>query len=136
MRADLAWRTAVERESVPDSVIRGFFADRGVRVQFVSDYGVRGGSQFGANVTTLVKWPATANMLIYAAGTFLHGQGMSLDLGVVRDSVLNAENDFTAAWAEETHMIAKVGHESRKYTITFGVNGSGSIGQPAAASEL
>jgi hypothetical protein len=129
MRADLAWRNNVERESISDGVIRGFFTDRNVSVQFVSDYGVRGSGQFGFNVTTLVKWPATANMLIYAAGTFLHGQGMSLDLGVVRDSVLNAENDFTAAWAEETHMIAKVGHESRKYVITFGVNGSGSLGQ-------
>jgi hypothetical protein len=129
MRADLAWRNNVERESVPDSVIRGYFTDRGVRVQFVSDYQVRGSGLPGTSATTLVKFPATADMLLYAPGTFLHGQGMSLDLGVVRDSILNAENDFTAAWAEETHMIAKVGHECRKYTITFGVNGSGSLGQ-------
>ena len=129
MRADLAWRNNVERESVPDSVIRGYFSDRGVRVQFVSDWQVRGAGLPGTSATTLVKFPATADMILYAPGTFLHGQGMSLDLGVVRDSVLNAENDFTAAWAEETHMIAKVGHEARKYTITFGVNGSGSLGQ-------
>lgn len=129
MRADLAWRNNVERESVPDSVIRGFFTDRGVRVQFVSDWQVRGAGLPGTSATTLAKFPATVDMLIFAPGTFLHGQGMSLDLGVVRDSVLNAENDFTAAWAEETHMIAKVGHEARKYTITFGVNGSGSLGQ-------
>lgn len=136
MRADLAWRNNVERESVPDSVIRGFFTDRGVRVQFLSDWQVRATGKFGFNVTTLVSWPTTTDMIIFAPGTFLHGQGMSLDLGVVRDSVLNAENDFTAAWAEETHMIAKVGHEARKYTITYGVNGSGSLGQSAAASEL
>jgi hypothetical protein len=129
MRADLAWRNNVERESIPDSVIRGYFTDRGVRVQFVSDWQVRGAGLPGTSATTLVKFPATADMIVFAPGTFLHGQGMSLDLGVVRDSVLNAENDFTAAWAEETHMIAKVGHEARKYTITFGVNGSGSLGQ-------
>lgn len=133
MRADLAWRARVERESVPDSVLRGYFADRGVRAQFVSDWQVRGSGQFGLNVTTLATWPTTADMLIYAPGTFLHGQGMSLDLGVVRDSVLNAENDFTAAWAEETHMIAKVGHESRKYTITYGVTGAGSADVAAGA---
>jgi hypothetical protein len=85
------------------------------------------------NVTTLTAWPTTADMLIYAPGTFLHGQGMSLDLGVVRDSVMNAENDFTAAWAEETHMVAKVGHEARKYTITFAVNGAGVLGQTLGA---
>lgn len=134
IRADLAWRTRVEGAlSVPDSVIRGYFADRGVRAQFVSDWQVRGSGQFGNNVTTLVTWPTTADMLIYAPGTFLHGQGMSLDLGVVRDSVLNAENDFTAAWAEETHMIAKVGHESRKYTITYGVAGAGTADISAGA---
>lgn len=129
MRADLAWRNNVERESIPDSVIRGFFTDRGVRVQFLSDWQVRGTGLPGTSATTLTKFPTTADMIIYAPGTFLHGQGMSLDLGVVRDSVLNSENDFTAAWAEETHMVAKVGHEARKYTITFGVNGSGSLGQ-------
>jgi hypothetical protein len=129
IRADLAWRTAVERESVTDAQIRAWFTDRGVRAQFVSDWQVRGSGQFGANVTTKVTWGTSVDMLIYAAGTFLHGQGMSLDLGVVRDSVLNAENDFTAAWAEETHLVAKVGHESRKYTITYGVNGAGVAAQ-------
>lgn len=133
IRADLNWRTTVERESVPDATIRGWFADRGVRVQFVSDWQVRGSGQFGLNVTTRTTWPTAVDMLIYAPGTFLHGQGMSLDLGVVRDSVLNAENDFTAAWAEETHLIAKVGHESRKYTITYGVNGGGTAGVTAAS---
>jgi hypothetical protein len=133
IRADLAWRTAVERESVSDAQIRAWFTDRGVRAQFVSDWQVRGSGQFGANVTTKVTWGTTVDMLIYAAGTFLHGQGMSLDLGVVRDSLLNAENDFTAAWAEETHLIAKVGHESRKYTITYGVNGAGVLGQTNAS---
>ena len=63
-------------------------------------------------------------LLLYAAGTFLHGNGMSLDLGVVRDSVLNETNDHTAAWSEEAHLIAKVGHESRRYTVGFNVNGS------------
>jgi hypothetical protein len=57
--------------------------------------------------------------MMYAAGTFIHGTGLTLDLGVVRDSVLNAENDFTAAWAEEAHLVAKVGHESRQYTVAF-----------------
>lgn len=133
IRADLAWRTAVERESVSDAQIRAWFTDRGVRAQFVSDWQVRGVGQFGANVTTKVTWGTTVDFMIYAAGTFLHGQGMSLDLGVVRDSLLNAENDFTAAWAEETHLVAKVGHESRKYTVTYGVNGAGVLGQTNAS---
>jgi hypothetical protein len=60
---------------------------------------------------------------VYAAGTFLHGTGLQLDLGVIRDSVLNAENDYTAVWAEECHLIAQVGHSARKYTCGFNVSG-------------
>ncbi|MFD8226836.1 major capsid protein [Streptomyces massasporeus] len=133
IRADLAWRTNVERESVSDAQIISWFTDRGVRPQFVSDWQVRGGSQFGNNSANMTAWPTSADFLLYAAGTFLHGNGLQLDLGVIRDSVLNAENDFTALWAEEAHLVAKVGHESRRYTATFAVNGSGSLGQTLGA---
>jgi hypothetical protein len=61
--------------------------------------------------------------MIYAAGTFIKGNGLRLDLGVVRDSTLNETNDFTAAWSEECHLVAKVGHESRRYTIALNVAG-------------
>lgn len=129
VRADLAWRTSVERESVSDAQIQTWFTDRAVRAQFVSDWQVRGSGQFGANAANMTAWPTSADFLMYAAGTFLHGNGLQLDLGVIRDSVLNAENDHSALWAEEAHLIAKVGHESRRYTATFAVNGSGSLGQ-------
>lgn len=133
IRADLAWRTNVERESVSDAQIQAWFSDRGVRAQFVSDWQVRGGSQFGNNSANMTAWPTSCDFLLYAAGTFLHGNGLQLDLGVIRDSVLNAENDYTALWAEEAHLVAKVGHESRRYTATFAVNGTGSLGQAVGA---
>jgi hypothetical protein len=123
IRADLAWKAGVEMQAVSDAEIVSFFTVRNIRVQWVDDWQVRGASQFG-NETVMTAWPTTVDFLIYAAGTFLHGNGMSLDLGVIRDSVLNAENDFTAAWSEECHLIARVGHESRRYTVGFNVNGS------------
>jgi hypothetical protein len=133
MRADLAWRSNVERESVNDAQLRAWFTDRGVRAQFVSDWQVRGANQFGRTSAMMTAWPTAVQFMLYAAGTFLHGQGMSLDLGIVRDSLLNAENDFTAAWAEETHLVAKVGHEARLYTTNYNVNGAGSAGIAAGA---
>jgi hypothetical protein len=137
IRADLAWRTAVELQDVSDQVIRGYFATRGISAQFVSDWQVRGAGQFGNPAAlaggAMTTWPTTVDFMLFAAGTFVHGTGLSLDLGVVRDSVLNAENDFTAAWMEEAHLIAKVGHESRRYTATFAVNGAGSLGQTLGA---
>lgn len=123
IRADLAWKAGVELMEVGNSQVDMFFTARNVRVQWVDDWQVRGASQFG-NATALTAWPTTVDFLLYAAGTFLHGNGMSLDLGVIRDSVLNAENDHTAAWSEECHLIARVGHESRRYTVPFNVNGS------------
>lgn len=124
IRADLAWKAGVDTwQAIPDSEITSFFTARNVRVQWVSDWQVRGASQFG-NATPMTAWPTTVNFMIYAAGTFLHGQGMTLDLGVIRDSVLNAENDYTAAWSEECHLIAMVGHASRQYTVGFNVKGS------------
>lgn len=124
LRADLAWKAGVDAwQAVADAEITSFFTARNVRVQWVSDWQVRGTGQFG-NATGLVAWPTTVNFMIYAAGTFLHGQGMTLDLGVIRDSVLNAENDYTAAWSEECHLIAMVGHASRQYSVGFNVKGS------------
>lgn len=123
IQADLARRTGTaDLLSVTRSQIQSWFADRNIRVQFVSDWQVRGTGEFGSG-TSLNTWPTNARFLIYAAGTFLQGNGLSLDLGVVRDSVLNETNDHTAAWTEECHLIAKVGHESRCYSVDFQVAG-------------
>ena len=123
IRADMAWKAGVDLTEVTNAEIDGKFTVRNVRPQWVDDWQVRGASQFG-NSSAMTVWPTTVDFLLFAAGTFLHGNGMSLDLGVVRDSVLNETNDHTAAWSEEAHLIARVGHESRRYTVPFTVKGS------------
>lgn len=123
IRADLAWKAGVELGAVSNMEVDAYFVARNVRVQWVNDWQVRGASQFG-NSTAMTAWPTTVDFLLYAAGTFIHGNGLSLDLGVIRDSVLNETNDHTAAWSEECHLVARVGHESRRYTVGFNVNGS------------
>jgi hypothetical protein len=103
---------------ISDAQIDNWFDVRKVRVQWVKDWQVRGTNQpGGATATTL--YPATVQFMMYAAGTFIRGNGMTLDLGVVRDSVLNAENDHTAAWMEECHLVALVGNLSRLYTVNI-----------------
>jgi len=131
--ADLAWRTKVELLSVTDAQINGYFADRNLSVQWVNDWQVRGSGQFGNVTTPMTAWPTSAQFMVFAAGTFIKGNGLTLDLGVVRDSVLNAANDFTAAWSEECHLVAKVGHESRLYTLAFGVGGFDAAPETLAA---
>lgn len=122
IRADIAWRNGVDPQQIPDSEIDAHFNVIGVRVQWVNDWQVRGTGQFG-NATAMSAWPTSADIMVYAAGTFVKGSGLTLNLGVVRDSVLNETNDHTAAWSEECHLIARVGHESRQYRINFAVNG-------------
>lgn len=118
IRADLAKRTGVSPNdafNVSDADIAAWFDVRGIRAQFVQDYQVRAAGQPGA-ATPITQYPSTVRNLLYAAGTVARGNGMTLDLGVVRDSTLNARNDFTAAWMEECHLIARFGHEVREYT--------------------
>lgn len=125
IRADLANRDGIDVFSVTDGMIADWFNIRGVRVQFVGDWQVRAAGDPGG-ATPLTDWPTTLDYMIYAPGTFVRGNSMSLDLGVVRDSVLNATNDHTAAWAEDCYALLKPGHESR--VVTVDICGSGEIG--------
>ena len=123
VRSDLAWRLKVELLAVTDAQIDGYFTARRIRPQWVSDWQVRATGLPGNPAAQLTAWPTEFTFLIYAAGSFLLGNGLTLDLGVVRDSVLNAENDFTAAWSEECHLVANVGHAAWQYRVGISVNG-------------
>ena len=132
IRADLAKRMGIspnEAFRVSDSDIASWFDVRGIRAQFVHDYQVRAAGQPGA-LTPITSYPTVMRNLMYPAGTVARGNGMTLDLGVVRDSTLNARNDFTAAWMEECHLIARFGHEVREYTNAIcpsGMTGQNSL---------
>lgn len=130
IRADLANRDGINVFSVTDAMIADWFNIRGVRVQFVGDWQVRDAGEPGA-ATPITEWPETMDYMIYAPGTFVRGNSMSLDLGVVRDSVLNSTNDHTAAWAEDCYALLKPGHESR--VVTVDLCGSGEIGERSIA---
>lgn len=124
MRDDHLRRNGFWTSPLTDAEIDALFTARRIRVQWVNDWQIRGSGQPGqAAGSALIGWPTSVNFMIYAAGTFIKGNGLSLDLGVVRDSVLNETNDHTASWTEECHLIARVGHESRLYTLPVCVAG-------------
>ena len=113
VRSDLAARKGVDLLDVSDGDINGYFTARGLRAQFVMEY------QRLANATA---WPTAVEYLVYAAGAWVAGSGGSLDLGVVRDSTLNATNDHTAAWTEEFTLLANRG-PSFKGSAAINVDG-------------
>lgn len=117
IRADLAMRTGVNLTNVSDADIDAHFATRKVRAQFVHDY------QPMYNVAPKTAFPTSVQFLIYPAGGYLRGDGGTIDLGVVRDSVLNATNDYTAAWTEQLYLVAQLGPAARKVTVNYAVDG-------------
>lgn len=135
IRADVARRGGSPADAnlnITDAQIMSWFDTRDVRVQWVADWQTRGAGAAGTATpgatAGLTAWPSTLQFMLYAAGTHVIGDGGSIDLGVIRDSVLNATNDHTAAWTEEFFLTAKFGHESRVCTLPVTPDGAVGIG--------
>lgn len=120
IRADLADHAMVPDYAVTNAMIADWLNLRNLRGQFVADWqsGFTG-EPIGSPAAMATAWPTTVDTLLYAPGTFVRGQALQLDLGVVRDSTLNSTNDHTAAWMEDCYAVAKVGHESRRVTVAL-----------------
>jgi hypothetical protein len=123
MRADLAMRTGVNMTNVSDADIDAHFAVRKVRPQFVHDYQPMSNPVAPIYGAAATAFPTTLSFLLYPAGGYVRGDGGVIDLGVVRDSVLNATNDYTAAWTEQMYLVAQLGPDARQVTINFDVDG-------------
>lgn len=120
VRADISRRNGLGDNpaailSITNAEIASWFTMRNISVQFVQDFDVRT-TGYGQS-TPATTWPTLNRFIMYPAGTWLRGNGLNLDLGVIRDSTLNATNDYTAAWSEEFFLLAKIGHESRVVTV-------------------
>jgi hypothetical protein len=115
IRADFAMRNAAGYSNVTDDMIDAHFAARGIRAQFVHDFNPIG---YNFPPSPVSSWPTSLQFLLYPAGGFVKGDGGVIDLGVVRDSVLNATNDYTAAWTEQLFLVAQLGPNAHRVTLT------------------
>lgn len=87
-----------------------------------------GGQVFGAQGTTsLLAFPSTAIWYLFPEGSFLYLDGGVLELGLVRDSVLNTTNDFQI-FGESFENVAFIGVESIAVSST--VCDSGTVALP------
>lgn len=71
----------------------------------------------------LESFPADLKWYLFAEGTFLFLDGGTLDLGIVRDSSLNATNDYKM-FLETFEGLAKVGVESLAITTPVNIWGA------------
>lgn len=126
-RRDIFRRNAENNKEAmaQNAAIAKMFGDIGARVQFVGDWHSMTATH--NDVTAFTSWPATARGMMFVPGTFSKMSGGNLDLGVTRDSTLNATNDFTAAWTEEFWGVVKRGCFAIKFDIPLCPNGTTGI---------
>jgi len=118
MRADMAYRMPGDslegNLAIADAKIASFLTARNVNVAWFMDG--EAGQVFGAqSAGSLLDFPDNVIWYLFAEGTFLFLDGGTLDLGLVRDSTLNATNDYKM-FVETFEGVAKVGIESLRVT--------------------
>lgn len=120
IRADLGRRWGVETLSVSDQQITGYFAERGVAVQWVHN-------MHDLTATAgVVAIPETVDLLIYPAGTWVKGTTDVITLDAIYDSTNILTNTYTALFAEEGAFLVERCFES--YKITVPTCASGQVG--------
>jgi hypothetical protein len=122
MVADLAVGQ-FDRFHATSEVIR-ILGNANVSPVFYMDTETGDGQIFAAQSdATLDEFPTSVVWYLFAPGTWLFLDMGRLDLGVVRDSTLNATNDFQTFY-ETFEGPAKIGVESLKVTSTVCINGA------------
>lgn len=129
--ADLI-RGQFDRFSKDKAGVVAYLRTLGIEPVFYLD-GPTGGAQvFGSqSAGALLAYPTTMIWFLAPEGTWIRLDGGTLDFGIVRDSVLNATNDFQM-FGEVFENFANIGVESYKITTTICANGV--VSAPAAPS--
>lgn len=120
VRADVQRRMGLDIAdafNVATAMINGWFAVRGVRVQWIYDwqdtYNSTNTSIVGQSAGIYVL-PQVVEAIIYAAGTWVAGVSPVVRLDTVYDSTNLALNQYAALFSEEGILVAKRGFESRR----------------------
>lgn len=110
-RADLANRTGLLELAVTDAQIAGWFAARNIRIQYIRHYT---GFILPEGTATM---PATMQVLVFKAGTYVTGAAPVINLSTVYDSTLLAQNKAMAVFYEQGLLLLKRCYGSRRITI-------------------
>lgn len=125
------YRTQFERFSMSAAQFIAVLREANVEPSFYADSAAGRGQVFVAQADgPLNSFPSTVVWYLFAEGSFLYVDGGVLELGLVRDSVLNSTNDFQI-FGETFENVAFVGVESLAVEST--VCDSGAVTAPAEA---
>lgn len=126
LRSDLVKQLPGDGQDVAfglqDSTIDRWFSDRNVSVTWTPD-GETGQIMGKQADGALNNFPTDVIWYLFPEGTFLFLEDATLDLGLVRDSTLNATNDYKM-FLETFENVAKVGVESLRITSAVKIAGA------------
>lgn len=125
LRDDLQARTR-SVEPVTDAQIDAHFAARKLRVQFIYGFGDARIVAVPGGGTLLTDFPDTYPALMFPAGTFIIGVHDVINLDTVYDSTDLEVNVFTAAFIEESLLVARRAPGGGR--LTMPVVSKGSVG--------
>lgn len=128
IRADLSRRlhAGLDFMSVSDAQINAWFTQRGINPQFIYNF-----DNLGA-ASAALGWPTNVRYLMYPAGTFVRGSSPLITIEMLRDSTLNANNNFTAIFTEEAWSVMKMCPDARIVSVAVVPGGSSTAGVTAA----
>lgn len=113
--------------NITSAMINGWFAARGVRIQWIYDwqdaYNSTNTSIVGQTAGIYVL-PQVVEAIIYAAGTWVAGVSPVIRLDTVYDSTNLALNQYAALFSEEGILVAKRGFESRRLKVAVVPSGA------------
>lgn len=125
-------RGQFDRFSRDRAGVEAIIRDAGVEPTWYFDSETGGGQVFGTQGAGAAQiYPSTMKWYLAPEGSWLRLDGGELDIGIVRDSVLNATNDFSS-FGEVFETIAFIGIES--LAITTSICANGVVSAPAAPS--
>lgn len=122
------WRSQFQRFDLTRDGLIALLRSQRIEPWFYIDSASGDGQVFGSqSAGALLNFPATVAWFLYAPGSFLWLDSGTLDLGIVRDSVLNSTNDYSV-FGETFEEVAFVGSEALHVTTT--VCNDGTVSAP------
>jgi hypothetical protein len=103
-----------------EAQLTGYLRDRGINPSYYLDTPSTGTTQLpdaSQTAAAIDPLPDNVQWAIFPEGEFIHVDGGSFELGIVRDSTLNATNDYQV-FGETFENVARVGPEQAAYWVT------------------
>ena len=121
LRADLSIRNGVDYLSVTDQMVDAWFSERGIRAQYVYGWQPLVPTSAGAGVA--IDYPATLEVLVYPAGTFVQGTKDVITLNGVYDAAGLALNQYTGLFTEEGISLMNMCYTPKRISLPMDITG-------------